>query len=161
MSLSRQQFLAWISDYVDGELEPQQAEAAQQHLLACARCPVVLATMRQTLRILGDERHFAMPEGASLRLRQALEQGLGEPLVPAQLRPAATPARAEARPEAKPKRSLLGFAAVSGSWRATAWAAAVVLVMLAAGVVGGGARAPPPPGGGSVPPGGGHREAKI
>ncbi|HUX67045.1 MAG TPA: zf-HC2 domain-containing protein [Terriglobales bacterium] len=130
MSISCQQFLAWISDYVDGELEPQQAEAAQEHLRACARCPVVLATMRQMQAMLGDERHWAMPEGASLRLRQALEQGLGEPLVPAELRPAATPVR----PLAKPKRSLLGFAAVSGSWRATAWAAAVVLVMLAAGV---------------------------
>ena len=130
MSISCQQFLAWVSEYLDGELGPSQAEAMQEHSRGCARCPVVLATTRQMVRILGDERNLAMPEGASLRLRQALDQGLGESLLPTQLRPAA----ATPKPKEKRRASLLGFGAVSGSWRATAWAAAIILVFLAVGV---------------------------
>lgn len=126
MSINCQQYLAWMTDYLDGELDPGQAGQADAHLRECPRCAATLSTTRQMLRLLGDQNLFAMPPEASRRLRQALEAGLEEPLMPSELRsPRVVP-----RPAAPaPKRSW---------WASTprmAWAAVLVVILLGAGVL--------------------------
>jgi hypothetical protein len=84
-------------------------------------------------RLYADERYFAMPEGASERLRQALANGLDEPLAPAELRPAN--ATAPGNPGAPARsRHWLGLGAGTGRLRALAWSAAAAVVVLAVGV---------------------------
>lgn len=125
MSINCQQALAWMSDYLDGELDPAVSPQLEIHLRECARCAVTLQNTRQMLQMLGNPELFAMPEAASVRLRQALEEGLGEPLVPADLRTA----RVIPAPAAKAQRAW---------WMHTprmAWAAVVVVVLLGAGVL--------------------------
>lgn len=124
MTISCQQFLVWMSDYLDGELDPTLTEAMLAHGRQCGPCQVVLDTTGKMLRIVGDDRTFPMPEGASQRLRQALEQGLGEPLIPHALRPPTAP------PPPRQKPPFWGFRKP-----ASAWAAALVLLLLAVGVV--------------------------
>jgi len=123
MIITCQQFLEWMSDYLDGELEAVLAEAVRQHGEQCAPCQVVLDSSDQMLRLVGDDRLFAMPPGASERLHQALERGLGEPLVPAELRPPVPVATLQA-----PRRSHF---ILHSAWAA----AAIVILVLAAGIL--------------------------
>lgn len=125
------QFAALVSEYLDGDLDPVQVEAVRVHSVECARCRVVLSTTRQMLRMVNGTRELPLPEGASARLRHALEQGLDEPLVPAELRPAAARPRA---PEPRRHGGLWNFGYASGTMRTTAWASAVLVVALAIGV---------------------------
>lgn len=124
MNMTCEQFLGLVSDYLDGELEAALGTAMQAHRAICKDCRVVLDTTGQMLRIVGDERTFTMPEGASQRLRQALAQGLDEPLVPAALRPAPT----LAPPPVRHRAWFWGA-------RQTALAVALVLILIAGGVI--------------------------
>lgn len=125
MSINCQQALAWMSDYLDGDLDPTVSPQWEAHLRECPRCAVTLSSTRQMLRMLGNEELFAMPPVASVRLRQALDEGLGEPLVPAELRSA----RVVPVLPAKPRRA---------RWIGTprmAWAAILVVILLGAGML--------------------------
>ncbi len=126
------EFLAQMAELLDGDMAASAADAFDRHRQACAHCRTALATVEQMRRLYADERFFAMPEGASERLRQSLAAGLEEPLAPAALRPAAAvPSSAAAAPR---RRGWLGFGADTGRLRALAWAAAAAVVVLAVGV---------------------------
>lgn len=53
---------AHLSEYVDGELPPDEAARIERHTSLCPQCTKVLVTLRQTLRNLRDLRGEA-PEG--------------------------------------------------------------------------------------------------
>jgi hypothetical protein len=127
-----QQFLLRMSDYWEGELAASEAQLLDEHRAACARCRVALANIEQMRRLFADERFFAMPEGASGRLHDALVRGLDEPLAPTELRPAAP--SAILAPAAPRRRSWLGFGTASGRLRGLAWAAAAAVIVLAVSV---------------------------
>jgi|GEM_PF-3228911 len=133
MTITCEQFLTALADYLDADslaaMDPAMAEAVREHSKICAPCLVVLDTTQQTVRMVGDVRNFEMPEGASERLRRALDEGLGEPLVPATLRAGAAPAS----PRGQRSGRIFGFG-FANRLRATAFAFAVTVVILVAGV---------------------------
>jgi hypothetical protein len=122
METTCQQCLAWLSDHLDGELNAAYCAQFRSHLDECPRCRALLQNLQTTQALLADDRYLAPPAEASARLRQALENGLDEPLL-VDLRPAAPqPVVGRQRPWWQ------------SQW-AGAWAAAIVLLVLAVGVV--------------------------
>ena len=71
------QVLKELSNYIDGDIDPQLRAEIEQHLRGCRRCSVILDSTRKTLRIVGDERVFEIPLGYSERLHQFLAKKLG------------------------------------------------------------------------------------
>ncbi len=65
------EFLAQMAELLDGDMAAPAADAFDRHRQACAHCRTALATVEQMRRLYADERFFAMPEGASERLRQS------------------------------------------------------------------------------------------
>ncbi|MGH9413169.1 MAG: anti-sigma factor family protein [Terriglobales bacterium] len=124
MTTTCQQFVERSSEFLDGELDPAAAQEMSTHAAACARCQALLASLQATVRWLGDETLFAMPEGVHERLHAALATGLDEPLAPAELRPARVPLRAPSPALARaPQRH----------WRWSALAVAAVIILAAIG----------------------------
>lgn len=123
MESTCQQWLAWLTDHLDGELNAAYCAQFRSHMEDCPRCRALLQNLQVSQALLADERYFAPAPEASGRLRQALESGLEEPLLVADLRPAARqPALIKRRRWWQPQ------------WTG-AWAAAIVLLILAVGVV--------------------------
>jgi hypothetical protein len=60
-TLSCKQVTRELSNYIDGQLDPEIRSRIEKHLRLCNRCTVVLETLRKLLCIAGDENMFAMP----------------------------------------------------------------------------------------------------
>jgi predicted anti-sigma-YlaC factor YlaD len=60
-TLSCKQVTHELSNYIDGQLDPEIRRQIAEHLSLCNRCAVVLDTMRKLLSIVGDENMFVMP----------------------------------------------------------------------------------------------------
>jgi anti-sigma factor RsiW len=48
-----QQFVALVTDYLEGSLTPATAQAVEAHLAACPHCEEYLDEIRQTIMALG------------------------------------------------------------------------------------------------------------
>ena len=64
-----------ISNYVDGEVNPELRSAMEQHFRACTKCASVLAGMQNVIQLYGDERMIEVPSGYGRRLEKRLAQG--------------------------------------------------------------------------------------
>lgn len=62
-----------VSDYLDGEVDPELRAAIEEHVRGCQRCTAVLDGMRNVVQLYGDERMMEVPVGFSRRLHQRLE----------------------------------------------------------------------------------------
>ena len=51
MKLKCEEMLAALSDYVDGELDPEVREAFRRHLAGCNPCEVVVDNLRHTITV--------------------------------------------------------------------------------------------------------------
>jgi hypothetical protein len=70
-----------ISNYLDGEIEPDLRVAIQEHIAGCRHCAAVVEGTRNVLQLYGDERMLEVPFGFSHRLQQRLlDQRLDENL---------------------------------------------------------------------------------
>lgn len=49
-----QDLLSSLSEYVDGELDPQLCTELERHMLNCQRCRVVVDTLRKTVELYHD-----------------------------------------------------------------------------------------------------------
>lgn len=72
------ELLRELSNYLDGEVDPQLRQELETHLKSCKRCWVLVHTTRKTLRILADERIIELPAGFSERLRAKLAGRIAE-----------------------------------------------------------------------------------
>jgi anti-sigma factor RsiW len=64
---------AHLSEYLDGELAPEQLARVEAHASICPHCTRVLATLRRTLEglmTLGGEPRAQVAEGVIERLRE-------------------------------------------------------------------------------------------
>ena len=61
-----------ISNYLDGEIDPNLRFAIDEHLRGCKRCSAVLDGTRNVIQLYGDERMTELPPGLSQRLHQSL-----------------------------------------------------------------------------------------
>ncbi len=63
------QLIETISDYVDGELDPQLCVELERHLSECDNCQIVVNTLRKTIELYKDPSPGdALPDEVRLRL---------------------------------------------------------------------------------------------
>ena len=62
-----------VSEYLDGEVDPELRTAIEEHVRGCKHCSAVLDGMRNVVQLYGDERMMEVPIGFSRRLHQRLE----------------------------------------------------------------------------------------
>jgi anti-sigma factor RsiW len=65
-------FLAKLTDYFDGQIEPDLLAEVKEHLGSCHHCEVVVNTTRKTIDIYRHEQPYEFPEELSTRLRSAI-----------------------------------------------------------------------------------------
>src|SRR6202140_1860301 len=63
-----------ISNFLDGEGQPDLRLAMEEHIRGCRRCAVVLDGTRNVVQLYGDERMLEVPLGFSQRLQHRLEE---------------------------------------------------------------------------------------
>ena len=63
-----------ISNYLDGDLDPELIRAIETHACGCHHCEVVANTTRKTIELYCDGRLFAMPFEVRERLHVVLRQ---------------------------------------------------------------------------------------
>ena len=65
-------FLAKLTDYFDGQIDPDLLAEVKEHLGICHHCEVVVNTTRKTIDIYRGQQHYDFPEDLSARLRSAI-----------------------------------------------------------------------------------------
>ncbi len=70
--------IANLSEYLDGNAEPEMRQKIERHLRSCRRCSAVYDSTRKMLVITGDERVFEIPAGFSERLHSFLDGTLAK-----------------------------------------------------------------------------------
>lgn len=66
------EFLAKLTDYFDGQIDPNLLAEVKQHLCSCHHCEVVVDTTRKTIDIYRGHEPYDLPEDVSTRLRSAI-----------------------------------------------------------------------------------------
>jgi anti-sigma factor (TIGR02949 family) len=66
------QVIRQLSEFLDGELTPELAEALQRHLEHCEDCRLVVDTTRKTIEIYCNTEPLPLPEGVRERLERTL-----------------------------------------------------------------------------------------
>jgi hypothetical protein len=63
-----------VSNYLEGEVDPELRAAMQEHFKGCKHCTAVLDGTRNIIQLYGDERLLEVPVGFSRRLKRRLAQ---------------------------------------------------------------------------------------
>jgi hypothetical protein len=65
-----------VSNYLDGEVEPDLRFAIEDHVRGCKHCAAVLDGTLNVVQLYGDERMLEVPLGFSQRLQRRLEENM-------------------------------------------------------------------------------------
>jgi anti-sigma factor RsiW len=65
-----------ISNYLEGDVEPDLRLELEEHIRGCKRCSAVLEGTRNVIQLYGDERMLEVPLGFSRRLQHRLEESM-------------------------------------------------------------------------------------
>ncbi|MFY9558792.1 MAG: zf-HC2 domain-containing protein [Terriglobales bacterium] len=65
-----------ISNYLEGEVDPNLRAAMEEHFHGCKHCTAVLDGTRNVIQLYGDERMIEVPLGFSQRLHHRLEENM-------------------------------------------------------------------------------------
>ena len=71
--------MEFLSDYLDGTLNPDVVADLGRHLQDCPPCLAYLETYRKTRELTGRAGRVEMPPEMRARLREFLEKQLGKP----------------------------------------------------------------------------------
>jgi len=71
-----------ISEYLDGQLDPQLLMDIEKHLENCEICSAILDSTRNILILTADDRTYELPVGYSERLHARLEKVIHETAKP-------------------------------------------------------------------------------
>ncbi len=66
-----------LSDYLDGDLDPDLIQALTRHLEHCEDCRVVVDTTRKTVEVYCNTEPAPLPEEARERLMRSMAEKLG------------------------------------------------------------------------------------
>ncbi len=66
------EFLAKLTDYFDGQIDPELLAEVKDHLGVCQHCEVVVSTTRQTISIYRAHETYEFSEDLAARLRTAV-----------------------------------------------------------------------------------------
>lgn len=56
------EFLAQMTDYFDGEVQPELLAEIQSHLGECHHCEILVDTTRQTIRVYRDHKMYELTD---------------------------------------------------------------------------------------------------
>lgn len=56
------EFLAKMTDYFDGQVEPQLLDEIRSHLCECHHCEVLVDTTQQTIKVYRDHAVYELTE---------------------------------------------------------------------------------------------------
>ena len=73
MSIECKEHLGCLSDYVDGELDPELCAELERHMAECGDCRVVVDTLRKTVSLYRSYGHEDLPPDAKERLYAVLK----------------------------------------------------------------------------------------
>jgi len=65
-------FLSQLTDYFDGQIDPELLVQVQAHVHECHHCEVVLDTTRQTISIYREHEIYEFPAELRERLHAAI-----------------------------------------------------------------------------------------
>ncbi len=66
------EFLSKLTDYFDGQIDPDLLAEVKSHLGTCHHCEVVVDTTRKTIDVYRGAESYEFPEELSNRLRAAV-----------------------------------------------------------------------------------------
>ena len=72
--MSCRKLLSEISNYLDGEIEPEARQELEEHIAKCPNCWVIFDTTRKTIQIYQGCEPYPIPETLQTRLQQALRK---------------------------------------------------------------------------------------
>ncbi|MGH9534209.1 MAG: anti-sigma factor family protein [Terriglobales bacterium] len=110
ITLTCDDFLTRVSDFIDGELDGAWREAVSAHAHACGHCAVILDTTQRTVQLAGEPELFPLPAEVAERLHARVAAALAAAPAATENGPGATAewARPPAPPAAvAPRRGLL------------------------------------------------------
>ena len=64
--------ISGLSDYIDGELDPELCKKLEQHLASCENCRLVVDTMRRTVQLCRDGTCEDLPAELNEKLNEAI-----------------------------------------------------------------------------------------
>ena len=67
-----------ISNYIDGEIDPELRRRMEGHFKGCEHCSAILDGTKNVVRLVGDGRVFDLPAGFSDRLKTRLQKELDD-----------------------------------------------------------------------------------
>lgn len=67
-----------ISNYLDGDVDPELRDRMEAHFKVCSHCTAVLDGARNVVRLVADGQAFELPRGFSERLRQRITSSAAE-----------------------------------------------------------------------------------
>ncbi len=56
------EFLAQMTDYFDGGVEPELLQEIQSHLCECHHCEILVDTTRKTIKVYRDHQMYELTE---------------------------------------------------------------------------------------------------
>jgi anti-sigma factor RsiW len=62
-----------ISNYVDGDVDPELRARMEAHFRVCTHCTAVLDGTKNVVKLVADGVEYALPEGFSQRLYNKLK----------------------------------------------------------------------------------------
>jgi anti-sigma factor RsiW len=65
-------FLAKLTDFFDGNIEPELMTEVKEHLGSCHHCEVVVDSTRKTIEVYRGTEIYEFPDELSSRLRSAI-----------------------------------------------------------------------------------------
>lgn len=78
MRLNCKHVWAYISDYIDHSVTPEEREDIELHLAHCEVCSAILDSVHNILVLTADDRVFQLPIGFSERLHERIAAELSQ-----------------------------------------------------------------------------------
>jgi anti-sigma factor RsiW len=67
-------YFALLSDYIDGELDPESRRALEAHLKTCRDCSECLLSLKRSIELYHDASGQEAPPEVVARLKSALKE---------------------------------------------------------------------------------------
>jgi len=74
MTKNCEKFLGELSDYVDGEIDPELCAEIEEHLCECENCRIMVDTLKKTVKLCCGEKCEELPKKLDKKLNNMLRE---------------------------------------------------------------------------------------
>ncbi len=74
MGKNCEKFLSELSDYVDGEIDPELCSEIEAHIGKCENCRIMVDTLKKTVKLSCDGKCKELPEKLDKKLNDLLRK---------------------------------------------------------------------------------------